>query len=65
MELSELDAEGLLDLEELLGHYAGELQVTGQDAEAERIAALTRAAQESFLMIVPHRVQADPNISTE
>ena len=65
VELSELDAEGLLDLEELLGHYAGELRVTGQDAEAERIAALARAAQQSFLMIVPHRVQADPNISTE
>ena len=65
VELSELDAEGLLDLEELLGHYGGELRVTGQDAEAERIAALARAAQQSFLMIVPHRVQADPNISTE
>ena len=65
VELAELDAEGMLDLEELLGHYAGELRATGQDAEAERIAALARAAQQSFLMIVPHRVQADPNISTE
>jgi glutamate synthase (NADPH/NADH) large chain len=65
VELQELDAEGVLDLEELLGHYADELRVTGQDDEAERVAALARAAQESFLMIVPHRVQADPNISTE
>jgi len=65
VELQELDPEGVLDLEELLGHYADELRITGQDAEAERIASLTGAAQESFLMIVPHRVQADPNISTE
>jgi glutamate synthase (NADPH/NADH) large chain len=65
VELQELDAEGMLDLEELLGHYADELRITGQDMEAERIAALAGAAQDSFLMIVPHRVQADPNISTE
>jgi glutamate synthase (NADPH/NADH) large chain len=65
VELSELDAEGVLDLEDLLGHYGDELRATGQDAEAERIGALAGAAHESFLMIVPHRVQADPNISTE
>jgi glutamate synthase (NADPH/NADH) large chain len=65
VELTELDAEGILDLEELLGHYADELRVTGQDAEADRIGTLAQSAGESFLMIVPHRVQADPNISTE
>ncbi len=65
VELSELDPEGVLDLEELLGHYADELRVTGQDSEAERIGALAQSSGESFLMIVPHRVQADPNISTE
>ncbi|HEY7151351.1 MAG TPA: glutamate synthase-related protein [Solirubrobacterales bacterium] len=65
VELSELDPEGVLDLEELLGHYADELRVTGQEEEAERMRALAAAARESFLMIVPHRVQADPNISTE
>ncbi len=65
VELSELDAEGVLDLEELLGHYADELRGTGQDAEAGRIGSLAQRAQENFLMIVPHRVQADPNISTE
>jgi glutamate synthase (NADPH) large chain len=65
VELSELDAEGVLDLEELLGHYGDELRATDQDSEAERMGALAGAAQESFLMIVPHRVQADPNISTE
>ncbi len=65
VELQELDPEGVLDLEELLGHYADELRVTGQDSEAERIGSLARAAGDRFLMIVPHRVQADPNISTE
>ena len=47
VELTELDAEGVLDVEELLGHYAGELRATGQDEEAERILALaaSRARQ--------------------
>ncbi|HMC06050.1 MAG TPA: glutamate synthase-related protein [Solirubrobacterales bacterium] len=65
VELTEIDAEGMLDIEELLGHYAGELRATDQEAEAERVRALAAAAQGSFLMIVPHKVQADPNISTE
>ena len=34
----------MLDVEELLGHYAEELRATGQDAEAERIVRLARAA---------------------
>jgi glutamate synthase (NADPH/NADH) large chain len=65
VELAELDDEGVLDLEELLGHYAEELRLTGQDSEAERIGALGQAADRNFLIIVPHKVQADPNISTE
>jgi glutamate synthase (NADPH) large chain len=65
VELEELDAEGVLDLEDLLGHYAEELRVTGQDAEAERIRGLAAAARQNFLMVVPHKVQADPSISTE
>ena len=65
VELEELDDEGKLDIEDLLGHYAEELRATDQDTEAERMLALAANAQESFLMIVPHRVQADPNISTE
>jgi glutamate synthase (NADPH/NADH) large chain len=65
VELLELDDEGLLDLEDLLQHYAGELRATHQDEEAERVVRLAATARESFLMIVPHRVQADPNISTE
>ena len=65
VELKELDAEGLLDIEDLLGHYAEELRATGQDEEAERILGLAADATENFLMVVPHKVQADPSISTE
>jgi glutamate synthase (NADPH) large chain len=63
--LSDLDAEGTLDIEDLLGHYAEELRATGQDSEAERIGGLAGNADEHFLMIIPEKVQADPNISTE
>ena len=34
---TELDAEGVLDIEELLGYYAAELRATEQAEEAERI----------------------------
>jgi glutamate synthase (NADPH/NADH) large chain len=63
--LSELDAEGLLDIEELLGHYANELRATDQGDEADRIQALAADAKRNFLVIIPERVQADPSISTE
>jgi glutamate synthase (NADPH/NADH) large chain len=65
VELHEIDAGGVLDVEDLLGHYADEMRVSGQDSEAERIAGLAAAAQDNFLMVVPHKVQADPSISTE
>ena len=65
VELKELDAEGRLDVEDLLSHYCEELRATDQDEEAERIAGLAGDAPASFLMIVPHKVQADPSISTE
>jgi glutamate synthase (NADPH/NADH) large chain len=65
VELSELDAEGELDVQDLLGHYADELRATGQDAEAERVLGLAAAAPDNFIMVVPHKVQADPSISTE
>jgi glutamate synthase (NADPH/NADH) large chain len=65
VELEELDAEGVLDIEALLGRYAGELIATNQSEEADRILAVIADARENFLMIVPHKVQADPNISTE
>ena len=63
--LEDLDAEGMLDIEDLLGHYAEELRATDQEDEAERVLGLATAARERFLMIVPEKVQADPNISTE
>ncbi len=63
--IQELDAEGMLDLEDLLGHYADELRETDQPEEAERATALAAAGRENFLMIIPEKVQADPNISTE
>jgi glutamate synthase (NADPH/NADH) large chain len=63
--LEDLDAEGVLDLQELLGHYAGELRATDQDAEAERILALAAEPERHFLMSVPQKEQTDPSISTE
>jgi glutamate synthase (NADPH/NADH) large chain len=65
VKLEELDAEGMLDVDDLLGHYAEELRATGQEEEAERITAMAREAADNFLMIIPEKVQADPNISTE
>ncbi len=65
VELRELDAEGLLDVDDLLSHYADELRATGQDEEAERMLGLAGEAASNFLMVVPHKVQADPSISTE
>ena len=55
----------MLDVQDLLGHYAEELRATDQGDEAERVLALAATAPENFLMVLPHKVQADPNISTE
>jgi glutamate synthase (NADPH/NADH) large chain len=65
VELAELDGEGTLDVQDLLGHYADELRATGQDDEAHRMVSLAADATANFLMVVPEKVQADPNISTE
>jgi glutamate synthase (NADPH) large chain len=65
VELKDLDSEGLLDIDDLLRHYADELRATGQDEEADRILGLASDAASNFLMVVPHKVQADPSISTE
>ena len=65
VELKDLDAEGLLDIDDLLSHYAEELRATDQDEEADRILDLAADAASNFLMVVPHKVQADPSISTE
>jgi len=65
VELKALDSEGLLDVDDLLSHYAKELEATDQDEEADRVRSLASSAADNFLMIVPHKVQADPSISTE
>jgi glutamate synthase (NADPH/NADH) large chain len=63
--LEDLDAEGQLDIEDLLGHYANELRATDQADEADRVLGLARDAKQNFLMIIPEKIQADPSISTE
>src|SRR5436190_3874548 len=63
--IEELDAEGVLDVQELLGHYAEELRETGQGDEADRVLSLATEAQSNFLMSIPEQEQTDPSISTE
>jgi glutamate synthase (NADPH/NADH) large chain len=65
VELKDLDAEALIDIDDLLTGYAEELKVTNQSEEAVRILDLAADATSNFLMIVPLKVQADPSISTE
>lgn len=65
VELKDLDAEALIDLDDLLSGYASELRATGQEEEADRVLDLAADATSNFLMIVPLKVQADPSISTE
>ncbi len=40
IEIRDLDAEGVLDVQELLGHYCDELRATGQEDEAKRVGEL-------------------------
>jgi glutamate synthase (NADPH/NADH) large chain len=65
VQLKDLDAEALLDIDDLLTGYASELRATDQGEEAVRILELAADATSNFLMIVPEKVQADPSISTE
>jgi glutamate synthase (NADPH/NADH) large chain len=65
VELKDLDAEALIDIDDLLSGYAEELKATGQSEEAVRVLDLASDATSNFLMIVPLKVQADPSISTE
>jgi glutamate synthase (NADPH/NADH) large chain len=65
VELKDLDAEGLIDVDDLLRGYCEELRATGQDDQAERLSELGADATSNFLMVSPHKVQADPSISTE
>jgi glutamate synthase (NADPH/NADH) large chain len=63
--LEDLDPEGVLDVQELLGHYAEELRETGQPDEALRIADLAADPEQHFIMSVPQKEQTDPSVSTE
>jgi glutamate synthase (NADPH) large chain len=63
--LEDLDAEAVLDVQELLGNYADELRATNQEDEAERIMNLAADPQQNFIMSVPMQEQTDPSISTE
>jgi glutamate synthase (NADPH/NADH) large chain len=65
VQLKDLDAEGLIDIDDLISHYAEELRATGQNDEADRVLNLAADATSNFLMVVPEKVQADPSISTE
>ena len=57
--------EGVADVQELLGHYADELERSEQHEEAQRIRAIAADAAAHFLMSVPEREQTDPSVSTE
>ena len=65
MSLEDLDPEGVLDVQELLGHYADELRATDQEGEADRILAIAAEPERHFVMSVPQKEQTDPSISTE
>jgi glutamate synthase (NADPH/NADH) large chain len=65
VELKDLDAEGLIDIDDLVSGYCEELRATGQEGEAERMEELVADATSNFLMVIPRKVQADPSISTE
>jgi glutamate synthase (NADPH/NADH) large chain len=63
--LRELDREGVADVQELLGLYAGELERSEQLDEAARIRAIAAEPTPHFLMSEPEREQTDPSVSTE
>jgi glutamate synthase (NADPH/NADH) large chain len=63
--LRELDKQGVADVQELLGHYAQELERSEQLDEAHRIRAIASQAPRHFLMSEPEREQTDPSVSTE
>jgi glutamate synthase (NADPH/NADH) large chain len=63
--LNELDDEGVADVQELLGHYAQQLERSEQPEEAARMRSIAAEARVHFLMSVPEREQTDPSVSTE
>jgi glutamate synthase (NADPH) large chain len=63
--LEPLDGKGVADVEELLGHYAEELERSDQAEEAKRIRGIASESASHFLMSVPQGEQTDPSVSTE
>jgi glutamate synthase (NADPH/NADH) large chain len=63
--LTELDEEGMADVQELLGRYAEQLERSEQPEEAERVRTIASEARWHFLMSVAEREQTDPSVSTE
>jgi len=63
--IEEIDSEGMLDIQELLGRYAQELRATDQEEEADRIMELASDPMSHFVMSVPESEQTDPSVSTE
>ncbi len=61
----DLDAVGVLDVQELLEQYARVLRGSGQEDEASRIEGLAQEPASHFLMSVPESEQTDASISTE
>src|SRR5581483_11200723 len=51
VELKDLDAEGLIDVDELLSGYCEELRATGQEEQADRMMELAADATSNFLMV--------------
>jgi glutamate synthase (NADPH/NADH) large chain len=63
--LRDLDDDGIADVQELLGHYAQELERSDQHDEGARMRGIAADPTLHFLMSVPEREQTDPSVSTE
>jgi glutamate synthase (NADPH/NADH) large chain len=60
-----IGAQGLSDLNELLGAYRDELAASGQAEEAAKIEALLADPAAHFVRIAPVGMQADQSVATE
>ena len=65
VELQNLDAEGILDVQKLLAHYCKDLSETEQEAKAKEVEKIASTPSQNFLMSDPIQEQTDPSISTE
>jgi glutamate synthase (NADPH/NADH) large chain len=63
--VSDLNAHGKQDVQELLGQYVELLEKDGQTEEANLLKSLLENPEEHFVQISPVKEQADPSVSTE